>query len=257
MKRIAVAGATGLAGRAVVRELHRRGHGSVALSRSAGVDVATGAGLDEALSGVDAVIDVVSTAVEDPAAVVRFFETAADTLLTAERRAGVAHHVLLSIVALDALTGDAHYDGKRAQERVVESGPVPWSILRASPFFDYAATVVAATTRDGTATVPPVLLQPVALRDVAEALVECAAGEPRGRGAGNLAGPDTHDLVDMARRTLAARGDRTRLRASWRDGLMGVEMAGEVLLPPPGARIGPTDFDTWLSEQRADHLPDT
>ena len=221
-----------------MRELHRQGHDPVALSRAGGVDV---------------VIDVVSTTAEDPAAVVDFFTTATTTLLAAEHRAGVTHHVLLSIVALDGLTGDAHYDGKRAQERLVESGPVPWSILRASPVFDYAAAVGAATPRDGTAMVPPVLLQPVDLREVAEVLVECATGEPRGRGAGELAGPHTHDLVDMARRTLAARGDRTLLRASWRNGLMGVEMAGEVLLPAPGARIGRTDFDTWLAEQGTPH----
>jgi uncharacterized protein YbjT (DUF2867 family) len=247
MARIAVAGATGLVGRAVVAGLREGGHEPVEISRAAGVDVTAGTGLDRALSGVAAVVDVLNGPAQDADAAVTFFGTAARNLIQAEQRAGVGHHVLLSIVNVDRFEGNAHYAGKRAQERVVEAGPVPWTIQRATQFHEFAGMVARWTTRDGVATVAPLLVQPVAVADVASVLVELATGAPQGR-APDLAGPETEDLVDMARRTLAARGDRARLRASWRDGLFGVAWADEVLLPGPGARLAPTTFDSWLDQ---------
>jgi uncharacterized protein YbjT (DUF2867 family) len=249
MASIAVAGATGLVGRAVVAALREGGHEPVEISRATGVDVVAGTGLDRALAGVSAVVDVLNSAARDADEAVAFFETTARNLLEAEQRAGVGHHVQLSIVNIDRFQGNAHYAGKRAQERVVETGPVPWTIQRATQFHDFAAMVARRTTRDRVATVPPLLVQPVAVADVATVLVELAAGAPQGR-APDLAGPEPQDLVDMARRTLSARGDRTRLRASWRDGPYGVDWAGEVLLPGDRARLGTTTFDTWLGQQR-------
>lgn len=249
MASIAVAGATGQVGRAVVEVLRDGGHEPVGISRATGVDVVAGTGLDRALSGVSAVIDVLNTPAPDADTAVAFFETTARNLLQAEQRAGVGHHVLLSIVNVGRLEGSAHYAGKRAQERMVEAGPVPWTIQPATQFHGFAAMVARRTTRDGVATVPPLLVQPVAVADVAAVLVELATGPPQGRAA-DLAGPETEDLVDMARRTLAARGEVTRLRASWRDGPFGVAFAGEVMLPDPGARIAPTSFDSWLDGQR-------
>jgi uncharacterized protein YbjT (DUF2867 family) len=195
-----------------------------------------------------AVVDVLNTPAQNAAEAVAFFQTTTRNLLDAEHRAGVGHHVLLSIVNIDRFEGSAHYAGKRAQERVVETGPVPWTIQRATQFHDFAGMVAGRTSRDGVATVPPLLVQPVAITDVATVLVELAAGAPQGR-VPDLAGPETEDLVDMARRTLAARGDPTRLRASWRDGPFGVDWAGEVLLPGDGARLGRITFDTWLGRQ--------
>ena len=248
MARIAVAGATGQVGRALVAELREAGHEVVEISRAAGVDVVAGTGLDAALAGVDAVVDVLNTPAAAADEAVAFFETATANLLAAERRVGVGHHVLLSIVNVDGIEGNAHFAGKRAQERLVEAGPVPWTIVRATQFFGFAAMVAGWTTRDGVATVTPLLVQPVAVADVAAVLAETATGAPQGR-APDLAGPEPHDLVDMARRTLAARGDPTRLRASWRDGPFGVECAGEVLLPGPDARLAPTTFEAWLADQ--------
>jgi uncharacterized protein YbjT (DUF2867 family) len=246
-QKVAVVGATGQVGRQVAADLGRDGYEAVAISRSAGVDVVTGAGLDEALAGVDAVVDVLNTTDQENA--VAFFGATTRNLLDAEQRTGVRHHVLLSIVGIDRVEGNPHYAGKREQERLVEDGPVPWTILRATQFFGFAAMVAERTVRDGVAAVPPLLMQPVDVADVADVLVRTAVGTPQGR-ARDLAGPETMDLVDMARRTLAARGDPTRLRASWRDGPFGVEMAGEVLLPGPDARLGSTTFDSWLARQR-------
>src|SRR5205085_2322618 len=139
-----------------------------------------------------------------------FFGTATGTLLAAERRARVGHHVLLSIVGVDRIEQNAHYAGKRIQEQLVESGGVPATILRATQFHEFAEMVVAWTLRGDTAVVPPLLVQPVAAADVGDVLAELVVGPPDGR-ATELAGPQTQDLVDMARRTLAARGRSVRL----------------------------------------------
>ncbi len=245
--RVVVVGGTGLVGRSTVTALRTAGHTAVPVARSTGVDVLTGAGLGEALAGADAVIDVTNTFATDPARAEDFFGTATGNLLAAEQRAGVRHHVLLSIVGVDRVQGNGHYHGKRRQEQLVQAGPVPWTILRATQFFDLAAMVVSWTAKDGAAVIPPLLVQPVAVADVAAALAQVATGSPR-RSTVDVAGPEPQDFVDMARRTLAARQDPTRLVPSWRDGPFGVEMAGEVLLPGPEAQLGTTTFDSWLTE---------
>jgi uncharacterized protein YbjT (DUF2867 family) len=244
--RIAVVGATGRIGALTVAALQRAAHDVVRISRSLGVDIHTGTGLAAALEGVDAVVDSSNTNSTDGAEVLDFFGTGTRNLLEAERSTGVRHHVLLSIVGIDRGQRNLHYDGKREQERLVAGGPVPWTILRATQFHDFAETVVGWAEKDGTAAIAPLLVQPVAPADVAEVLAELAAGEPRCRRI-DLAGPQTEDLVDMARRTLAARGRSVRLVPSWR-GRFDVSMAGEALLPGDGARIGPTSFEDWLAD---------
>jgi uncharacterized protein YbjT (DUF2867 family) len=245
--RIAVAGGTGLAGRQTVKALRRSGHDAVVIARSVGVDLTSGDGLADALVGVDAVIDVTNTPTVDPEEAREFFATTTKQLLAAEHNAGVRHHVVLSIVGVERVEGNGHYAGKRAQERAALAGRVPATIVRATQFFDFAAMVVERTRRGQVATVPPLLVQPVAVSDVGDVLIEKAAGEPQ-HGVAELAGPELQDLVDMARRTLAARKTPLRLIPSWR-GPFGVEMAGEVLLPGPDAQIAPTTFEAWLGAQ--------
>jgi uncharacterized protein YbjT (DUF2867 family) len=245
--KIAVAGGTGLVGRRAAEAVRRFGHDPVVLARSAGVDLTTGAGLAAALDGVDVVIDVTNTPSVSTDQVRAFFASVTRHLLAAEHDAGVRHHVVLSIVGLDRLPDDGHYAGKREQERLALSGPVPASVVQATQFFDFAAQMVGWARRGRSAALPPLLVQPVAVTDVADVLVEVAVGEPV-KGICELAGPETQDLVDMARRTLAARREPLRLIPTWR-GRYGVEMAGEVLLPGPDARIAPTTFDDWLTTQ--------
>jgi uncharacterized protein YbjT (DUF2867 family) len=246
--RIAVAGATGNIGARTVAVLERGGHEVVRISRSLGVDLVTGDGLDDALTGVEAVVDTTNAAVPDRDEMVAYFGATTRNMLAAEERTGVRHHVLLSIVGIHGVEGNAHYAGKREQERLVADGPVPWTIVPATQFHDFAAMVTSWTERDGVATIAPLLVQPIAPADVAEVLAEVAAGEPKGRYP-DVAGPEPQDLVDMARRTNEARGHTVKLVPTW-SGLFGPTMAGNVLLPGKDARIMPTTFDAWLAEQR-------
>lgn len=244
--RIAVAGGTGRIGRLVVRELDRRGHEAVSLSRGEGADLRSGAGLSSLLAAADAVIDVTNPPAATAAEAEEVFTAITTTLLDAERDAGVRHHVALSIAALDIVQGGPHYFGKRAQEHAVRNGGRPFSLLRATQFHDFPVMIAERTIIDGEATVPPLLLQPVAPADVAGALVDLALADPAD-GLVVLAGPRTEDAVDMARRTFAARGQERRIRAAWQGAALGLEFAGEVLLPPQGARFAPTTFDDWLA----------
>ena len=244
--RIAVAGATGNIGGRTAAAAERDGHDVVRISRSLGVDLISGEGLDSALDGVDAVIDAISVGPMGADETREYFATTTTNLLAAEQRAGVRHHVLLSIVGIHRRAArTAHHLGKVAQEQLVEAGSVPWTIVPATQFHDYAAMVAGWTEKDGVALIPPLLVQPIAPDDIADVLAEIAVGPPQGRYV-DVAGPETQDLVDMARRTHAAHGRSVKLVPTW-EGPQGVEFAGNVLLPGDDARIAPTTFEQWLS----------
>jgi uncharacterized protein YbjT (DUF2867 family) len=243
--RIAVAGATGNIGARTVAALERDGHEAVRISRSLGVDLTTGEGLDAALDGVDAVVDAISSPPISPAETREYFGATTRNLLAAEERARVRHHVLLSIVGIHRVEGNPHYWGKREQERLIEEGPIPWTIVPATQFHDFAALAVGWTERDGVATIAPLLVQPIAPDDIADVLAEIATGEPQGRYV-DVAGPETQDLVDMARRTNDVLGRTVKLVPTW-SGVFGESMAGNVMLPGEDARIAPTTFEDWLA----------
>ena len=243
--RIAVAGSTGNIGARTVSALESSGHEAVRISRSLGVDLTTGEGLDAALQGVDAVIDAISSPPVTAEETRAYFGTTTRNLLDAEARSGVRHHVLLSIVGIHRIEGNAHYSGKREQERLIAEGPVPWTVVPATQFHDFAELAVSWTEQDGVATLAPLLVQPIAPDDIAAVLAEVAAGEPQGRYA-DVAGPDTQDLVDMARRTLAMRGRTVKLIPTW-SGVFDEAMAGNALLPGDDVRITRTSFEDWLA----------
>ena len=244
--RIAVAGATGNIGARTASFLGREGHEVIRISRSLGVDLVTGKGLDGALEGVDAVVDAISSPPLSPDETREYFGTTTRNLLTAEERVGVRHHVLLSIVGIHRMEGGTdHYSGKREQERLIEEGQVPWTIVPATQFHDFAALATSWTERDGVATIAPLLIQPIAPDDIAQVLAEVATGEPQGRYV-DVAGPEPQDLVDMARRTNDVMGRKVKLVPTW-SGPLSESMAGNVLLPGENARIAPTTFDQWLT----------
>lgn len=243
--RIAVAGGTGVVGRRVVETVAAQGHEAVVLARTKGVDLASGSGLDKALTGVDAVIDVANVNTTVGRTAVAWFEAATTNLLTAAGRAGVAHVAALSIVGIDRV-GLGYYAGKRRQEELLlaPDSPVPTSVLRATQFHEFAGQLLARM-RGPVALIPVMRSQPIAAREVAVALVQLVTGPAVGR-APELAGPQPELVPDMARRYLRATGRRRPVLAVRIPGPAGKAAAGDGLLPAgPGPRGGQT-FDEWL-----------
>ena len=202
--RVAVAGGTGLTGRHVVDRLTSGGHEPVVLSRSSGVDLVTGAGLAAALAGVDAVIDVSNVTTTRRAVAERFFTAATTHLRDAAAAAGVGHYVLLSIVGVDRVDL-GYYAGKRRQEQLLAAGRVPWTVLRATQFHEFAEQVLERL-RGPVAVIPAMRSRPVAVAEVADALVEAVITGPVDGYATELAGPEVLWLADMARLVLRQRG---------------------------------------------------
>lgn len=242
--RVAIAGGTGLVGRLVVVDAEARGHEVVVLARSRGVDLTTGAGLDDALRGAQAVIDVTNVGTTRAGRATAFFGTTTRALLAGEERAGVGRHVALSIVGVDrAPVG--YYAGKRAQEVLVESGPVPWAVLRATQLHEFAGQVHAAAAVGPLHLAPTMRTQPVAAREVASRLVDLVEPTAPG-GYVELAGPREESLVDMVRRWARASGRRGWTAAVPLPGALGRAQRDGTLLPGDGAETGTETFDAWL-----------
>ncbi|MET8029940.1 SDR family oxidoreductase [Streptomyces avermitilis] len=243
--RVAVAGGTGLVGRYVVEELAAAGHHPVVLARSAGVDLVTGTGLDAALAGAEAVIDVSNVNTTSGKKAIAFFDRVAHTLLDAGEQAGVRHHVLLSIVGIDRV-GLGYYQGKLRQENVVKSGRTPWTVLRATQFHEFAEQTLDRVPKP-LAVAPRMRTQPVAAREVAQHLVRLVPAPAQGM-APELAGPRVEQVVDMVGRLLRARHQRRLLLPVKMPGAAGAAMAGDGLLPVgPGPR-GSQTFEAWLAQ---------
>lgn len=239
-----MAGGTGVVGRHVVKAVSAAGHEPVVLARSHGVDLTTGVGLEEALDGVSAVVDVSNVTTLSRRTAERFFVLAAKNLLTAARHAGVGHHVVLSIVGVDR-SPLGYYRAKLRQEQVVLSGPVPATVLRATQFHEFADQILARVPGP-VAVVPRMRTQPVAASEVATHLVEIALGEPRARTA-DLAGPEVHDLVDLARQVSHARGLGRRIVPVRLPGGAGRAMTDGSLLPAQDGLRGEVRFADWLA----------
>ncbi|MEU3465417.1 NAD(P)H-binding protein [Streptomyces sp. NPDC006733] len=244
--RVAVAGGTGLVGRYVVEELVAAGQEPVVLARSRGVDlVAGGPSLDAAMDGVAAIIDVSNVTTTNAKKAVAFFDATGTHLRDAGARAGVRHHVVLSIVGIDRV-GLGYYQGKLHQEDVVMKGPAPWTVLRATQFHEFAEQVLDRVPKP-LAVVPRMRTQPIAAREVAQYLVHLTLDPPQGM-APDLAGPRVEQLVDMVRRLLRARQQRRLLVPVTMPGATGAAMTGDGQLPDgPGPR-GTQTFDAWLAQ---------
>jgi hypothetical protein len=229
----------------VVQIAGERGHDVVVIARSGGVDVLSGAGLTDALAEVDSIIDTLNVGTQRRGVAEEFFRSTSDHLLTTGQAAGVGHHVVLSIIGIDRVpTG--YYQGKLAQEAAVAAGRVPWSILRAAQFHEFAAQALDFVKVGPFSLVPRMLSQPVAAREVAAGLVELATGSPVGR-APELAGPEELQVVDLARRVNEARGLGRRVVPVIVPGAAGRAMRSGVLLPErPGPR-GQQTFAQWLA----------
>lgn len=243
--RIAVAGGTGTVGRHVVAAAEARGHDVLTLTRHDGHDLETGTGLAVALAGADAVIDVASVVTLSGRRAREFFTNVTGNLLRAERAAGVAHHVALSIVGIDGVD-DAHYAGKLAQEALLADSPVPVTIQRATQFHEFAAQVAATATYGPVTIVPKALIRPVAAREVGARLVELAEGSPAGGRARDLVGPRDERLADLVRRLHAVEGVRRGVLEVRFPGPFGRALATGAVRGGADAARGRITFDEWL-----------
>jgi uncharacterized protein YbjT (DUF2867 family) len=242
--RIAVAGGTGTVGRHVVEIARGRGHHAVSLSRSEGVDLVNGRGLDQALEGAETVIDVSGVETMSTKKAVDFYTNATQNLLAAEKKAGVRHHVALSIVGIDKATSGL-YAGKLVQEDEVRHGGIPWSLLRSTQFHEFVPMVVKAASAGPLVLVPNMFTQPVAAQEVAEALVNAAEAGPKGR-LPDLGGPRAEKLADLVRAYLQKTGKRKRIVQLNVPGRMGKAMRKGGLIPRAGADVGRQTFQEWL-----------
>jgi uncharacterized protein YbjT (DUF2867 family) len=245
---LAVVGGTGVVGRHVVDAATRSGHDVVVLARSRGIDAVTGAGLDEALRGVDALIDVSNVGTASRRKAEAFFGAATQHLVEAAARAGVGHYVALSIIGIDRVDL-GYYAGKRRQEQLLAAGQVPWTVLRCAQFHEFVDQSLARSPGP-VAVLPRMRTQPVAAAEVGASLVALAAGPARGQ-APELAGPEAQELGDLARQLLRARGSRRKVLTFRLPGQAGKAMAGGGLLPTAEGVRGTTTFAQWLDAARA------
>jgi uncharacterized protein YbjT (DUF2867 family) len=245
--KIVVIGGSGLIGSKLVDKLRIGGHEPLAASPDSGVNVLTGEGLAEALAGAQVVVDVANAPAWDDAAVLDFFETASRNLLAAETAAGVGHHVTLSVVGSDRLPESGYLRAKVAQEEAVKAGPIPFTIVRATQFFEFIGRIADSGTDGDTVRLSPALVQPEAADDVANTLADVAVGAPLNDTV-ELAGPEAFALDELARRFLKASDDRRQVTADVHARYFGAELDDRSLTPGDDARIAPTRFEDWLSQ---------
>ncbi len=244
--RIVVVGGSGLIGKKVVTNLRRQGHEVAPASPSTGVKTGTGEGLAQKLAGAQVVVDVANAPYWDDNAVLAFFETSGRNLLAAESAAGVGHHVALSVVGTDRLLASGYFRAKMAQENLIKASPIPYTIVRATQFFEFVGGIAQFSTEGQTVRLPPALMQPIAADDVAAAVADVALAEPL-HGMVEVAGPESIRQDDLVRQFLNATGDARTVITDPKALYYGVMVNDQSLTPGDHPRLGPTRFKDWLS----------
>jgi uncharacterized protein YbjT (DUF2867 family) len=244
--KVVVIGASGRAGTAIVSHLAANGHQAVRASRSTGVDAVTGKGLTDVLAGADVVVDAASAPVSADDGPLRFFVDSTRTLLEAEHVAGVGHHLAVTIVGAERVPGSAYMRAKVAQEAEIEAGPIPYTILRATQFFEFLAQIADFGSEGDRVRLSTGLSQPVGADEMAATVVELVTGAPVG-GRVELGGPEALGIDIWCRRLFAATGDTRTVVSDPRAPYAGGVLHGGELTTGDGARIGSTKFDTWIA----------
>src|SRR5215471_15840072 len=243
---IVVIGGSGLIGKKLVTKLHERGHDAVAASPSSGVNAVTGAGLAEVLVDAEVVVDVTNSPSFEDAAVLEFFEKSSRNLLAAEADTGVGHHVAVSVVGADRIPDSGYMRAKVAQEKLIQSAGIPYTILRATQFFEFIGKISAQFPTDGqTVRVPSVFFQPILSDDVAAALVDITLGAPV-NGIIDLAGPERFRFDDIIRQFLNATQDTRQVVIDTHARYFGAKLDEQSLVPIGNSHIGATRFEDWL-----------
>jgi len=243
--KVVVIGGTGLIGKKVVMNLGQRGHEVVAASPSSGVNTVTGEGLAQALAGAQVVVDVSNAPNWEDNAVLAFFETSGRNLLVAEAAAGVGHHVALSVVGIDRLLASGYFRAKLAQEKLIKASPIPYTIVRATHFFEFVGALAQLATEGQTVRLPPAMMHPIASDDVAAVVADVALAEPL-NGTIELAGPEPIRQDDLVRRFLNAAGDPRTVITDPQALYYGNAVNDQSLIPGDNPRLAPTHFEDWL-----------
>jgi uncharacterized protein YbjT (DUF2867 family) len=244
--KIVVIGGSGLIGTKLVNMLRQHGHEVVAASPASGVNTITGEGLGEALAGAQIVVDVANSPSFEDKAVLEFFETSGRNLVAAEATAGVGHHVALSVVGADRVPESGYLRAKMAQEKLIKASKVPYTIVRATQFFEFLGGIVAQSETDGqTIRLTSALVQPIASDDVAAAVADATLGAPV-NGTVEVAGPERVPLAELVQRFLSAKQDARKVITDIHSRYFGAELNDQSLVPGDNARIGPTSFEAWL-----------
>ena len=244
--KIIVIGGTGLIGTKVVKNLRDKGHEVVAASPSKGINSVTGEGLAEALVGAQVVVDVANAPSWEDKAVLEFFETSGRNILAAEAAAEVGYHVALSVVGTDRLLASGYFRAKMAQENLIKASSIPYTIVRATQFFEFVGGIAQSATEGQTVRLPPVLMQPIVSDDVAAVMADAALTEPL-NGTVDLAGPEPIRQDDLVRRFLKATGDARTVITDPKAQYFGIAVNDQSLMPSDNPRLGPTRFADWLS----------
>lgn len=246
--KIVVIGGTGLIGSKLVNKLRELGQEAVAAAPNTGVNTVTREGLDEALKGASVVVDVSNAPDWEDSAVLKFFETSTRNLLDAEARAGVKHHVALSVVGTERLAESGYFRAKIAQEKLISESSIPYTIVHATQFFEFLKGLADISMVGNKVHLPPVIFQPMAADDVATGVARVAVGPPV-NGIVEIAGPEQFRLDDLLRRRLAALKDPREVIADPNATYDGAKLSERTLVPGSNARLGDTRFETWLSQQ--------
>jgi uncharacterized protein YbjT (DUF2867 family) len=247
--KIVVIGGTGLIGSKVVTKLREHGHDPVAAAPNTGVNTLTGEGLKEALKGASVVVDVTNAPSWEDTAVMNFFETSTRNLLAHEAEAGLQHHVALSVVGTDRMLDSGYFRAKLAQENLIKAGSIPYTIVRATQFFEFVKGISDFSTVGDTVHLPPALIQPMAAEDVAGLIAEVAIGPPV-QGMLEIGGPEKFRLDELVRQALGAWNDRRVVVADPNSTYYGVKVSDKTLVPEDDAQLGKTRFATWLSQSK-------
>jgi uncharacterized protein YbjT (DUF2867 family) len=248
--KIVVIGGTGLIGTKLVHKLHQRGHEVVAASPKSGVNTITGEGLREALIGAQVVVDVANSPSFEDKPALEFFETSGRNLLGAERTAGVRHHVALSVVGTERLLASGYFRAKMAQENLIKASSTPYTIVRATQFFEFVGAIGQTATEGQSIRLPPALMQPIGADDVAALLADVAVGPPV-NGIVELAGPEPIRMDQLVQQFLEATGDKRQVTTDTNALYYGLKVNDQSLTPGSNPRIGPTRFKDWLSRSAA------
>jgi len=248
--KIVVIGGSGLIGSKLVPKLREQGHEVVAASPKSGVNTLTGEGLAEALKGASVVVDVTNSPSWEDSAVMKFFETSTRNLLDYEAAAGLGHHVALSVVGSERMPDSGYFRAKVAQEKLIKESSVPYSIVRATQFFEFLKGLADISMEGGKVHLPPVLFRPMAADDVASGVGRIAVGPPV-NGTVEIGGPEQFRLNELVRRRLATLKDSREVVADPHARYSGAEVNDRSLVPGKNAQLGETRFETWLTQPGA------